>query len=70
MNTKKVNTTAYHPQTKALVERFDGTIAQALLMYVSSDQQDWEQHIPSILFAYRVTPSSSTGDSPFYLLYG
>ena len=70
MNTKKVKTTAYHPQTNALVERFNGTIAQALSMYVSSDLKDWDQHIPSLLFAYRVTPSSSTGDLPFYLLYG
>ena len=52
------------------IERFNGIIAQTLSMYVSCDQKDWDQHIPSVLFAYRVTPSESTGDSPFYLLYG
>ena len=39
-------------------------------MYVSTDQKDWDTYIPSILFAYRVSPQASTGDSPFYLLYG
>ena len=70
MNTRKLNTTAYHPQTDGLVERFNGTLAEGLSMYVSSHQKDWDRHIPMILFAYRVSPHASTGESPFYLLYG
>lgn len=66
----KVNTTAYHPQTDGLVERFNGTLAQSLSMYVSKDQKDWDRHIPTVLFAYRVSPSDVTGESPFFLLYG
>ena len=57
MNTKKMNTTAYHPQTNALVEHFNGTPAQAISMFVSTDQKDWDSHIPSFRFAYRVTKS-------------
>ncbi|XP_044178256.1 uncharacterized protein LOC122960249 [Acropora millepora] len=70
LNTKKLNTTAYHPQTDGLVERFNNTLAESISMYVSTDQKDWDNYIPSILFAYRVSPQASTGDSPFYLLYG
>ena len=70
MNTRKSNTTAYHPQTDGLVERFNGTLAEGLSMYVSSHQKDWDRHIPMILFAYRVSPHASTGESPFFLLYG
>ena len=70
MNTCKLNTTAYHPQTDGLVERFNGTLAEGLSMYVSSHQKDWDRHIPMIHFAYRVSPHASTGESPFYLLYG
>eukprot|EP00795_Rhopilema_esculentum_P017845 gene17845-biopygen6667 len=70
MNTRKLNTTAYHPQTDGLVERSNGTLAEGLSMYVSSHQKDWDRHIPMILFAYRVSPHASTGESPFYLLYG
>ena len=67
---RKVNTTAYHPQCDGLVERFNSTIATTLSMFVSRDQKDWDIHIPSVLFAYRVSISESTGDSPFFLLFG
>lgn len=70
MNTRRSHTTAYHPQTDGLVERFNGTLAEGLSMYVSSHQKDWDQHLPMILFAYRVSPHASTHESPFYLLYG
>ena len=70
MNTRKANTTAYHPQTDGLVERFNGTLAEGLSMYVSGNQKDWDRHLPLVLFAYRVSPHASTRESPFYLLYG
>ena len=70
LNTKKVNTTAYHPQTDGLVERFNHTLCQSVSMYVSRDQKDWDTHLPAILFGFRVSPHETTGDSPFYLLYG
>ena len=70
MNIRRTHTTAYHPQTDGLVERFNGTLAEGLSMYVSTHQKDWDRHLPMILFAYRVSPSATTGESPFYLLYG
>ena len=70
VNTEKVFTTSYHPQTDGLVERLNGTLVQSLSQYVSSDQKDWDEHLPSVLLAYRVSPSEVTGDSPFFLLYG
>ena len=56
--------------TDGLVERFHGTLAQSLFMYVSANQKDWDVYIPMVLFAYRTSPSATTGESPFYLLYG
>ena len=70
MNTRRLHTTAYHPQTDGLVERFNGTLAEGLSMYVSTHQKDWDKHLPLILFAYRVSLNATTGESPFYLLYG
>lgn len=67
---QKLNTSSYHPQTDGLVERFNGTLIQSLSMYVSQDQTDWDVYIPSVLFAYRVSPSAATQETPFYLLYG
>ena len=70
VNTEKVYTTSYHPQTDGLVERLNGTLVQSLSQYVSTDQKDWDEHLQSVLLAYRVSPSEVTGDSPFFLLYG
>lgn len=65
-----MNTTAYHRQTDGLVEKFNHTLCQSMSIYVSCDQKDWDTHIPAILFGYRVRRHETTGDSPFYLLYG
>ena len=35
-----------------------------------SGEQDWDLKLPFILFAYRATPQASTGESPFFVLYG
>lgn len=70
LNTRKLNTSAYHPACDGLVEGFNNTLAEAISMFVNSEQTDWDVFVPSILFAHRVSPCVSTGDSPFYLLYG
>ena len=70
LNTKKVSATAYHPQTNGLVEWFNNTFVEAISAHVSTNQDDWDLYIPAILFAFRVLPSVSTGNSPFFLLYG
>ena len=67
MGVKKLNTTAYHPQTDGLVERFN---SEMLSKSVKRNGRDWDQHISYVLFAYRTSPQSSTGESPFFLLYG
>ncbi len=30
----------------------------------------WDEHLPQLLFAYRTKPHESTGESPFFLLFG
>ena len=70
MNAKKVFTTSYHPQCDGLVERFNGTLAQSLSMYVSSSQKDWDRYLNPVLFGCRISPSEVTGESTFFLLYG
>ena len=67
---KKVNTTAYHPQTDGLTERFNHTLCSMLSMYVSKHQRDWDRFIPFALFAYRTATQESTKETPFYLIYG
>ena len=52
LQVKKVNTTAYHPQTDGLVERFNSTLISMLSSYTSSHQTDWDIYIPYLLYAY------------------
>ena len=70
MGMKKVNTTAYHPQTDGLVERFNRTLTSMLAKTVKKDGSDWDKHLPYVLYAYRTSPQESTKESPFFLLYG
>ena len=67
---KKVNTTAYHPQTDGLVERFNRTLTDMLSKKVLRSGKDWDVQLPYVLFAYRASPQQSTEESPFFLLYG
>ena len=65
-----MNTTAYHPQTDGLVERFNRTLTDMLAKKVETNGLDWDQHLPYVLFAYRASVQESTQETPFHLLYG
>ena len=65
-----IRTTPYHPQTDGLVERFNKTLKSMLRKAATQEGKDWDRLIPHLLFAYREVPQSSTGFSPFELLYG
>lgn len=67
---KQITTSAYHPQTNGLTERFNKTLVTILSMFVSNNQNDWDEYLPYVAFAYRTTVQSSTKFSPFYLMYG
>jgi len=67
---KKISTTAYHPQTDGLVERFNRTLIDILSKRVHPSGKDWDTQLPYVLFAYRSSGQESTKASPFFLLYG
>ena len=70
IGTKAIKTTPYHPQTDGLVERFNQTLKQMLKKLIDGEGREWHKLIPYVLFAYREVPQSSTGFSPFKLIYG
>ena len=53
-----------------LVERFHGTSKSMLRKFVDSGQNDWDDYLPYLLFAYCEVRQESTGFSPFEFLYG
>ena len=67
---QKCNTTAFRPSTNGLTERYNQSLMQSLSHYTSSNQKDWDVNLQALLFGFRIAPSPTTGESPFYLLYG
>ncbi|GFS46992.1 retrovirus-related Pol polyprotein from transposon 17.6 [Trichonephila clavipes] len=63
-------TTAYHPQTNGLTERFNKTLADMLSMCVDVEQKNWDEILPFVTFAYNTAKQETTGFTPFYLLHG
>ena len=70
MGIHKVSTTAYHPQTDGLVERFHRTLTSMLAKTTCAGGLDWDERLPFVLFSYRCSVQQSTGESPFFLMYG
>ena len=62
-------TSAYHPQTNGLTERFNQTLQTALLKVVNETQTDWDEHLPAVLFAYRTSQQKATKLTPFEMMF-
>ena len=62
-------TSAYHPQTNGLTERFNQTLQTALLKVVNETQTDWDEHLPAVLFAYRTSQQKVTKLTPFEVMF-
>ncbi|XP_061180218.1 uncharacterized protein LOC133188744 [Saccostrea echinata] len=61
---------AYHPETNGLVERFNQTIQKMLFKSANEDHSNWDECIDEALFSYRTQPQKSTKFSPFQIMYG
>jgi len=66
----KIQTSTFHPQTNAHVERFNRYLVAAMRMNINSVMKNWDDHLASIAFAFRTGMNSATGDTPFFLIHG
>ena len=66
----KTRTTPYHPQSDGMVERFNRTCQQMLKCFINENRDDWDDHLPYIMLAYRSSPHESTGMSPNLMMFG
>ncbi|KAJ4813319.1 Pol-polyprotein [Rhynchospora pubera] len=59
-----------HPQSNGLAEVSNRTILEGLKRKIEGSKNTWPEYLDEILWAYRTTPRSSTGRSPFSMIYG
>jgi RNase H-like domain found in reverse transcriptase/Reverse transcriptase (RNA-dependent DNA polymerase)/Integrase zinc binding domain/Integrase core domain len=70
LGTKLLFSTTCHPQTDGQTEVVNRTLGQLLRTMVRSNLKSWEDCLPFVEFAYNRCIHSSTGYSPFEVVYG
>ena len=53
-----------------MVERFNRTLLSMLSIVTEKHSADWEDQLPKLCFAYNSSVHSTTGFTPFYLMFG
>lgn len=69
-NIKKLQTTAYHPQSNGALERCHAGLAAYLRNFTSHDHSNWDKWLPYAMLCYNTTPHSSSKFSPYELIFG
>nr|CAE02879.1 OSJNBb0022F23.16 [Oryza sativa Japonica Group] len=67
-------TSVSHPQSNGQVERANGIVLQGIKTHVydrlMSHDKKLVEELPSVLWAVRTTPTTSSKETPFFLVYG
>lgn len=62
--------TPRYPQSNGLAESSNKTIINSIKKRLKTAKGKWVEELPSVLWANRTTPRTSTGQTPFSLVYG
>ena len=64
LDINQLKTTAYHPQCDGLTERFNRTLKTMISCYFNENQNDWDELLPFLAFAYNTSTHSTTNFTP------
>jgi hypothetical protein len=62
--------TSYYPPGNGLEELTNKNLIKIIKRTVSKNHKNWHNALYNALWADRVTPKASIGNSPFFLVYG
>ncbi|XP_064093832.1 uncharacterized protein LOC135206342 [Macrobrachium nipponense] len=67
---KQILSSAYHPESQGVLERWHQTFKSMLKKYCLENNAQWDEGVDFLLFAIREAPQESLGFSPFEMLFG
>ena len=67
---KHVLSSAYHPESQGVLERFNSTLKNMLRACCVDNKMNWDECIPFFMFAVRDTVQETLGFTPFELVFG
>ncbi|RRC79860.1 reverse transcriptase-like protein, partial [Escherichia coli] len=67
---KLVTSTPRYPQSNGLAESSNKVIINSIRKRLKGAKGKWVEELPSVLWANRTTPRTSTGQTPYSLVYG
>ncbi|CAJ2652269.1 unnamed protein product [Trifolium pratense] len=70
LGTKQHFTSVEHPQTNGQAEAANKVILRGLRRRLDQNKKKWVEELDNVLWAYRTTPHSTTGETPFRMVYG
>ncbi|GAU30613.1 hypothetical protein TSUD_62330 [Trifolium subterraneum] len=63
-------TSVEHPQTNGQAEAANRVLLRGLRRRMGASKGNWTEELHNVLWSYRTTPHSTTGETPFRLTYG
>ncbi|CAJ2656849.1 unnamed protein product [Trifolium pratense] len=70
LGTKQHFTSVEYPQTNGQAEAANRVILRGLRRRLDQNKKKWVEELDNVLWAYRTTPHSTTGETPFRMVYG